>query len=258
MARKRASKPYFHKASGFWCTSINRKREYLDKDYKVACRKLKEIHAEQDRINAGASQWFNASFATLADEFLEDVKSRRKKTTYDGYRTRLLRALQTLGGTLRVCEVNKLHLAKIERNLTGSHSPTTIRDTLAAVQTVFGWAIRLDILSENPLVGYDKPAARTRNRIIEDDEFQALLRNSDVRFRRVLIALRHSGCRPKEVRSLVWEWVDLENGFWVFPDHKAITQQRQPKPRIVPLPDTIWRLCRILANTKAIHDTSAA
>ena len=247
MARKKSTRPYLHKASGRWCTSIDRKRVYLDKDYAVACRKLRELRAAEARESKGVSDWFDIPFAELADEFLDDIRARKSAATHQGYRYRLLRALRVLGTELRVCEVKKLHLAKIEGQL-ADYSPTTVKDTIAVVQAVFSWAVRFELLSENPLVGYQKPQARSRNRIITEEEFKALRAHSDERFRRVLWALRLTGCRPGEVRKLIWEWVDLDAGFWVIPVHKTITQQRHPKPRIIPLPSPILALCHLLGE----------
>ena len=87
-----------------------------------------------------------------------------------------------------------------------------------------------------------------RSRIITPNEFRDLLRHSDPSFRRALVALRQTGCRPGELRSLIWDWVDLEHSYWIFPDHKTITRQRQPKPRIIPLPPTVHKLCTWLAR----------
>ena len=61
-------------------------------------------------------------------------------------------------------------------------------------------------------------------------------------------AARFTGCRPAELRTLIWEWVDLEAGFWVYPDHKTLTQQTNPMPRTIPLPDPVWKMCRQLAK----------
>lgn len=248
MARKRSTKPYLHEASGFWCMSQNRKRIYLDKDYKVACRKMREVRATEKLESQGVTEWFDSPFAALADEFLEDIKARKSESTHQAYRYRLLRALRILGTDLRVAEVKKLHLAKIEGAFKNDLSPTTVKDTIATVQTVFSWAVKHDLVTENPLVGYEKPRGRTRNRIVSEGEFKALREHSDVKFRRVLWSLRLTGCRPGEIRSLIWEWVDLETGFWIFPVHKTITQQRQPKPRIIPLPPRLLALCHFLSE----------
>lgn len=245
MPRKRLTKPWLHEASGFWCTSIDRKRVYLDKDYPTACKKLRELRADQARqqSNQSSLDWSEAPFADLADQYLDNLRARKSLNTYQTCRHRLLRALRIVGTDLNVCDVSKLHLARIEEELASKLSPTTIRDTIGAVQAVFNWAIRYDLLVENPLQGFQKPRGRMRTRILEPNEFQGLLRHSDASFRRLLIAIRLTGCRPIELRSLIWEWVDLQNDLWILPDHKTITRQRHPKPRIIPLPLPVAKLC---------------
>ena len=49
MPRQRPVKPWLHDASGYWCTSVNRKRIYLDKDYQAALRKLRQLRADEKR-----------------------------------------------------------------------------------------------------------------------------------------------------------------------------------------------------------------
>lgn len=256
MSRRRSIKPWLHKASGYWCGTISGKREYLDRDYKVACRKLNELRAAEKRVEAGAHEWLDAPFVTLADAYLSDVEKRRMPNTYRANRYRLLRALKIIDAKTRVADIRKIHLARIEQTLNKSHSPTTIADTITAVQSVFNWAVKHDLLDMNPLIGYDKPSRRSRNRIITPEEFQALLRHSDVNFRRILIAARLTGCRPGELRDLQWDWVDLTLGLWTYVKHKTINTQRKPQPRIVPLPDPIWKLChwlRIRASADSQH-----
>lgn len=252
MPRRAADRPWLHKSSGLWCATVSGRRLYLDRDYRVACAKLKQARAEALRREAGGTEWLDASFGSLTDEFLDDIKARRAPATYTGYRYRLLRALQALGPTLRVGDMRRMHLSKIERAMTGTCSPTTVRDTLATVQAVFEWAVRNDMIEVNPLRGYVKPSARQRSRIIQPDEFQALLRSvrHNKPFLRVLLTLRYTGCRPKELRTLTWDMVDLAEGMWIIPKHKTITTQRMPRPRIVPLPTCVWKLCRWLAQRR--------
>lgn len=248
MPRQRPVKPWLHDASGYWCTSVNRKRIYLDKDYQAALRKLRQLRADEKRQQQAGNDWSDVPFVELVDEFLDDIKARKKPVTHQSYRYRLLRALRVIGTELRVCQLKKLHLARIEGALLQTESPTTVKDTIATVQTVFAWAVRHDLLVENPLVGYIKPRPRMRTRIITPADFLTLLRHSHPSFRRALMALRKTGCRPGELRNLIWDWVDLEQGYWVLPDHKTITRQRQPKPRIIPLPPSILKMCCWLAR----------
>lgn len=235
MARRKSTKPDLHEASGFWCMSQNRQRVYLDKDCKVTCRKMREIRAAEKLESQGVTEWFDSPFAALADEFLEDIKARKPASTYHSYRYRLLRALRVIGTDLRVCEVKKLHLTRLEGTMKGDYTPTTIKDTIAIVQTVFSWAVKHDLTTGNALVGYEKPRGRTRNGIITDSEFKALREHSDVKFRRVLWSLRLTGCRPGEIRSLVWNGWTLTRDSGSSRFTRTVTQQRQPKPRIIHL-----------------------
>ena len=256
MSKLSPNEPWLHTASGFWCKKVAGKLHYLDRDYRAAKRKLAKILRDRDRVKAGAQDWLSAPFANLCDEFLE--RKSKGSTTYRDYRYRLVRALRVLDRDLRVAAVNEGHLEDLEQRLREDGlSPSSIRDTLATMQSVFKWALRRQMIAHDPLAGYAKPIGRSRNRIVTPTEFQALLRASASNrpFQRVLLALRRTGCRPGEVRTLTWEMVDFENRVWIIPDHKTIDRQEDPRPRIVPLPDCIWKMCRWLRACPDSHDT---
>ena len=177
------------------------------------------------------------------------MKARKPASTYRSFRYKILRALRILGTILRVGEMRKFHLSKLEQALyTEEYSPTTIRDTIAMVQQVLNWAVDEELLDSNPLPKYKKPAARSRSSVITPEEFRAIFRKTDRHFRRFLIALRLTGCRPGELRKLIWAWVDLERGLWIIPEHKTIGRMKQPRPRIIPLPRTLRMMCQWLAR----------
>jgi hypothetical protein len=93
MPRNRSSKPWLHKPSGYWCSTINAKRVYLV-DYRTACLKLNELRAKELRENAGGTEWIDVPFTTLVSEYLDDVQKRLKANTYNRCRYgRLLLAL---------------------------------------------------------------------------------------------------------------------------------------------------------------------
>lgn len=236
MPRSATTKPWLHQASGNWCATVNGRRVYLDRNYDAACRKLRQTQVDAKKLkDACQREWLSAPLADLADEYLNDVKARRAPGTYRNYRERLLRAMKIIGPLVRVVDVRRIQLAKIEQQMAGHYSPATIRDTIEAVQQVFAWAVRHDLLETNPVAGYRKPSGRPRTRLVTPDEFQALLRACDPPFRRFLITLRQLGCRPGELRDLTWEMVDLDRGLCVLPTHKTVTMQREPVPRVIPL-----------------------
>ncbi len=71
-----------------------------------------------------------------------DAEGRRKPGTYTAYRYDLLRALRSLGKSLRVGDIRQLHLAAIEQGLKEAGcSPTTIHNTISTVQAELGWGV---------------------------------------------------------------------------------------------------------------------
>jgi len=201
---------------------------------------------------------------------LDVIKDKKKSATYHNFRYAILRALTVLGPRIRTNQLTAGHLEDIECALIkggegsqksgitlkdgrrglkeGGYSPTTIKNTIATVQGVLNWAVRTGRIDSSPIPKYEKPAALIRNRVTSRAEFGSLLRHADRNFRRFLIALRLTGCRPAELSSLIWDWVDLDEGMWILPDHKTITRQRQPMPRMIPLSSTVLRMCRWLAR----------
>jgi integrase len=249
MARKSSDKPWLHGASGWWCTTIGGKRKKLDRDYKAACRKLKALRVQAKKGLVGNRDWWDAPFSDLADEYLDFIKAKKKPATYDNFRYAILRSLKIIGTGVRVCQLRKYHLERVDTKLQADgYSPTTIKNTITTVQGVLGWAVETERIDVHPVPKYKKPAARCRERVIVREEFAALLKHADRNFRRFLLALVSTGCRPGELRTLRWEWVDIREELWIIPEHKTITRQRNPKPRKIPLPPRILRMCRRLAQ----------
>jgi integrase len=89
------------------------------------------------------------------------------------------------------------------------------------------------------------PSALARQRAVTDKEFRLLLRAAKPDFRILLFALRKTGCRPKEARTLRWEMVLPDR--WVLSEHK--TAGKTHKPRIIYLSCSMRRLMTRLRRT---------
>jgi integrase len=248
MPRPPATKPWFHKDSGYWCVFRKGQRVRLDRDEAEAQRKLDLLLSQPaESVDPAVRGWSRAPFCELADHFLADVAALRSAGTYTDYSDCLARAFEHLDPRVTCGEFQYQHLRKVQQQLAGAQlGPTTICKTLHAVMRVFNWAVEMKYLTASPLTGYQRPAPQERTRIVSDAEFQSMLRHTEATFRRFLMALRLTGCRPGEVRRLVWDWVDLEAGVWVLPEHKTLTRQKKPRPRIVALTPPLLALSRWL------------
>jgi integrase len=91
------------------------------------------------------------------------------------------------------------------------------------------------------------PRAKTRDRAMTDDEFRALLRNSDRDFKVFLFTLRATGCRPKEARTL--KWTQVQEDRWVLKEHKTVG--KTGKPRVIYLTHSMRKLLVILRREAA-------
>jgi len=115
-----------------------------------------------------------------------------------------------------------------------SQADNTRRRWCQTLQKPFNKAAGFGLIGRNPFkaVSSEMPEGE-HGRDISDAEFRALLRLSNANFRRVLIFLRFSGCRPGEMSSLEWDQVHWESASIV--KHKHKTKHKTRKPRRVAL-----------------------
>lgn len=78
----------------------------------------------------------------------------------------------------------------------------------------------------------------------ENAEYIAMMRGGGRELRRALYFLRHTGCRPKEMRTLRWASIHWSQRLIVLAKHK--TQRRTGKPREVGIDARLLRLLRNL------------
>jgi integrase len=117
------------------------------------------------------------------------------------------------------------------------------RCVVSTIKRAFSWTTEMELIDRNPFARMRAnrgPAQRRRP--MTDEEFQILLRGSDPRFRRFLIFLKFTGCRPGEAASMHWASVHFDERAVVLQEHK--TARKTGRPRIIPLVPTVIKLLR--------------
>jgi integrase len=149
--------------------------------------------------------------------------------------TRRLIALfvKEMGGDRAVSSLRRIDVALWLHSHPEYKSVFMKKNVIARIGRVFSWAMEMELVQKNPFWRLRVDGVRHERRPMTDDEFRALLRRSRPHFRRFLLFLRLTGCRPGEARTLRWQHIDFTRGVAILPEHK--TSKKIGKPRILPL-----------------------
>jgi len=137
-------------------------------------------------------------------------------------------------------------------NASKTWGATTQYHALEAVKGAVQWAADQELISRNPLARMKGKKGPPRDFLVSRSIYESLLAEvgrpklkKTVRaFQQLLIALRHSGCRPGEVAAVRVEHV--QNDTWVMAKHK--NARKQQRPRVVYLSPCLQTLTRIAAH----------
>jgi integrase len=93
--------------------------------------------------------------------------------------------------------------------------PTVRHNALNAVKIAYRWARKKGHLAVNPIADMELPRAKRRTKVPTHDQVEVILAAAwGQPFRDFLLALRETGARPSEIRTLAAEGVDLDAGTW--------------------------------------------
>lgn len=162
------------------------------------------------------------------------------------------RAFRYLVGFVGDLCIDRLTFQHAERYrnwlLKSGRSKNTANIYLRSLKPVFGWAIRLKLLGENPVTVKSFKVTQKPIRVYEDWEIQRMLRYSPCSAWRLRLMLgRYCGLRRGEVLNLTLN--NVRNGF-VFVEPKRNTKttwEWEPKDkeiRKIPLPDSLAAVMR--------------
>ena len=237
---------WWNKQRGAWCTDIGGTRHVLAKgkaNKKLANEKLKELRDEQDLL---ADVNGAITVAAMCDAFLEDALHNLERATYESYQYGCQKFVGVYAGRA-AHTMQPQDIAKFARDLSVSLNATSQAIVLRTIERCFNWAAESRLIPPHKLGRIRKPQPLRRDRYLTDEEFQLLLRATNPRyrrrfgatFRRLLLALDWTLCRPGELVRLKWDHVHWEQNVAILADHKT---KRTGKPKIIPLIPKMKRL----------------
>lgn len=225
----------------------------VDRARDMAQAKLGEVVEGADPLAAREERRKVPTFGAWVDEYLEDVKRRKKRPGRDAA---YLAQAKKLWGTRPLDSITRREVkAAMERVASqaakraakrsdGEITPngnTTANRWLASLRACLQHAKRDGLIPENP--AWDLRQFREgppRARVLADSEYlravEAIDAYPDPEVRAAFLLLMDTGARKSEVLSARWEDIDLGAGLWRIPSPKA------GRPQVVPLGSSTVRL----------------
>ncbi len=211
-------------------------------DAQVALRKGTLTAARSATLAEAAAAWLAGAANGSVRNRSGDVY---KPSVVRGYEQALrLRVLPELGAA-QLSKIRRAELqALVDRMLVEGHNPSTIRNTLLPVRSIFRRAVARGEVAVKPTTGLELPAVRgRRDRIASPDEARQLLDALD-QDRALWATAMYSGLRMGELRALQWDAIDFAGGrihvrrTW---DHREgpVEPKSRAGRRSVPLPSLL-------------------
>lgn len=173
-----------------------------------------------------------STFSQIAAEFLADYQSRRPRD-----RTMLfqVQVLTREFGELLFDQVGERRVAaffagRIARGISGA----TCNRQLSALNGIFKWAVRLQVIPENPIARMPRYAEEPAEaRTITEAQAEALIMAASPHAKAYLVALAYSGGRQTETIELTWDRIDFDRNTIAFARE---TVKRKKRTRVLPMP----------------------
>ena len=163
-------------------------------------------------------------FQELAEEWFDSyAKNALKSTTYERME-QLKHRIYPIFGHMRIDKITARHLQGFVNSLTqeGANertgkplAPKTIVHYLSFISDVFSYAVRMDLVFENPCRKVVVPRGESKEKPIYSQEEMARLlmaiNGEDTKYRAFFFLIAYSGFRRSEMLGLEWKDVDFEN-----------------------------------------------
>ena len=197
---------------------VNRQRLTLGRYPTISLRQARDqAKKKQAQIILGMEQNRSISFKEAREIFLEDCRSKNKKTTVDYYRKRLDAHFRF--GRKRLDEISRADIqSRIRRIRT---SPSEQHHAFVAIRTFLNWALREQYIETSPIAAMKPPGApKPRERVLSEAELLEVFSKSNQHpypFGSIVSLLILTGMRRNEVASLEWDWIDQDDRLITLP-----------------------------------------
>jgi integrase len=187
---------------------------------RLAAKVMLAVAEGKDPAAERRAQRGEGTFEQLADRYLEHAK--RKNRSWPQARTLVERFLLPRWGKLPAADIRRTDVQALLAAIT---APVVGNQTLAAASAIFTWAIREDIVKDNPCRLVERNATRSRERVLSAAEiplFWSAFDSAGLVAGTALKTILLLGQRPGEICCMRRE--HLEAGWWTLPGAPVAAQ----------------------------------
>ncbi len=187
----------------------------------------KELNRQAVMFEEACNRGFRATaikFQELAEEWFENyAKNALRSTTYERM-LQLTHRIYPAIGHLRIDKINARLLQGFVNSLakeganekTGKPlAPKTIRHNLSFISDVFSYAVRMDLVPDNPCRKVTIPKGEVKEKQIYTQEELAVLldkmQGEPLKYKVFFYLIAYSGFRRSEMLGLEWKDIDFEH-----------------------------------------------
>jgi integrase len=242
----RSSHPWFRTSKNAWYARIGNKAVSLG---VVGKENRKTAYDAWHKFNTlGKPERSNAIVEELTDAFIQDAEGRVSPDCLRNYNI-FASHLKHAFGLRRAEQITQTQVETFARKQQ-EWSSTYKHQFLAFAVSVYRWALRQRMLTQNPLAFVRRPpkASRGHQAIVSIEEHGRLLAKASPCFRDFLQLLWHTGARPSEIARLTAEQIrSAVNCAVVLAEHKTAIHG---KTRILLFNDDAWAIVKRRADER--------
>jgi integrase len=200
-----------------------------------ARRILRERDRGQDPL---AARWRQSQTVTVVMNAFIEKHHRDKKDnrSIEQVRRALQRYVVPAWDDRPFAEIERRDINKLLDQLMARGTPIMANRLHANLRTLFRWAVKQDIIANDPMVGVDRPAPPVgRSRVLNDGELAEVWVAADSLgspFGRFIQLLILTAQRRSEVAEMRWSEVNLERATWSLPAERTKNKREHAVPLV--------------------------
>jgi integrase len=231
-------------------------RKPVRKTFRTLAEARRWRHAAKEKLRKGElSAPSSKLLRDAAEQWIKDAEAgivrTRSGETYKpsairGYEAALRRHLIPELGHLRLSSITRKRVQELVDKLARTEmAPATVANSIAPLRVIYRRAIDREEIHSNPTERLKLPRdRRSRERIAEPREAEALLDALDERHRLIWAFALYTGLRKGELQALKWQDIDLEQGILkvehsLDPKAGLVAPKSESGRRRVPIPEVL-------------------